>query len=234
MTTMGVIQRGTSSVLIDLPAQQSVRTLEQALRSQTTLRLSSKADAQRTVTGTLARGTKAALAVNATGVVPHTWRSAYCDVSFELRQEVYHFTAVVLELTSAESGTRIVLSEPPCLKITQRRRFVRAAVADSAPVRIGSADDFGVNSAEGMILNVSPDGMACRVPVAVADAYAVEERVGLVFALGSGPEFRLNATIVSKTPGGTPGTIIMGLQFMAQAAVASERERLAAALQAYH
>ncbi|HRX85111.1 MAG TPA: PilZ domain-containing protein [Phycisphaerae bacterium] len=235
MSTMGVIQQGTSSVVVDLPEQHSIRRLEQALRAKVDVRLDVKVNPDAAVTGTLARGDDPDTIVVelADGAASPAWRSAYCDVAFTLRHDEYMFTSVVLEVEAAAG--RLVLSRPKNLRTWQRRRFVRASVADSTEARLGPPGEFGRCDTAGMILNVSPDGLACRVPLAAADRYAVDERLGVAFCIGSSSEeFRLDATVVSKTAAGTPGAVIVGLQFENSPTAARERERLASALHAFH
>jgi len=236
MNTMGIIQRGTSSILVTLPAHYAARRIEQAIRKRASARVVPKSIGESaTLTGTLQRvdGDTLAIAI-ATGDVSADWQSAYCDVSFDLGGEEYLFTSVVLEVDRARAAARLLLSHPESVQTWQRRRFVRAAVADSAPIRIEPAEPSGELPIEGRILNLSVDGAACRVPSSAADGLAIGDRVGLVFAIGSAAqEMRLNGTLITKTAGGTPGTVILGLQFEVAPTDCPQRKRLAAALREY-
>jgi hypothetical protein len=236
MNTMGIIQRGTSSVLVDLPADYAARRIEQAIRMRASARVELKAvERHAPMVGRMQRGSAEGIAIEiAQTDLATTLRSAYCDVSFELRSEEFLFTSVVLDVDRGNDASRLHLSQPECVQTWQRRRFVRAAVADSASISLGPPDQFDRADGEGSILNVSQDGLACRVPHDIADVRGIGDRVGLWFAIGSIPQdVRMNATLVTKTAGGTPGTIILGLQFDCSPPGCPQRERLIAALREY-
>lgn len=236
MSGMSVIQKGSNRVLIDIPAPQAVRRLEQAVRAATHVELAAKGLAD----GMSLRGRFAASTAEAVVVRlehkddPRPEPSTYCDATFKMSGEEFLFTSVVLGVSQVPGGVDVELSYPDCIQMWQRRRFLRAAIADSTTVWLGAPGDAGAGSAEGRLLNLSQEGLACRMQVAAADTCAIGDRVGLAFELNSaGSPFRFEGTVISKTAGGTPGTIIVGVHFDMDQCACSERERLARALHAF-
>lgn len=236
MSTMGVIHRGLNSILIDLPANESARLIEQAVRARIPVSIEPKSDAHGgNLSGTFrgCDGESVTFTLESANV-DDAIRSAYCDVVFRLRGNEYLFTSVALAVSSEDEGCRLDLEYPSTLQTWQRRRFLRAAVADSAPIFIQPRGTAPEDVIEGRILNVSPDGVACRVPREAADQHTIGDSMGVTFSIGVMAEpLRFDATIVSKTPGGTRGMVIVGMSFGESAAFAAERERLAAALRAF-
>ena len=166
----------------------------------------------------------------------------YCDVTIQLGENRYLFCSDVVAVwpsTEAGGGVRIGLARPETIQVSQRRRFWRFRPARSSQVGLCWTDG-GQSTGQGVgwLCNVSGDGLACRVDARVADQLGIGERVKANFALGptDSDRFALEATVCSKTPAGTQGTMIVGLQFLtgpghessADAADALRRQLLAA------
>jgi Tfp pilus assembly protein PilZ len=232
MSTMGIIQRGSNSVMVELPCDQTTRLIERALRMRATFEVTLKQAGAMPVTGELARADGDVLVlVGPAGLADATLPSVYCDVAFRLDGEEFHFTTVILATVVQDDHLRLELSYPPRVMTWQRRRFVRAAVADSAAVIVRGT---GGAPGEGRILNVSRDGLAFRIPTDRVAERAVGEPLELSFTLSADAgEFHLAGTVISKTPGGTPGTVIVGVQFIDDPATQATRDRLASALKAF-
>ncbi len=65
------------------------------------------------------------------------------------------------------------------------------------------------------MLNLSPDGIACRVPQQDAGPLEIGQTVHVAFRLGGSTSvFDLTAGINNITRGGTPGQLVVGLEFM--------------------
>ncbi len=236
MNTMGVVHRGMTSVVIDLGVGPSARLLERAVRGHVPVRLEVKSqDDAPALSVRMAQQLDDALLVQIdqpADALP--LESTYCDASFALDGQEYMFTTVVQEVIAGAQPPTLRIARPKVVHAWQRRRFLRAAFADSAAIYLGKHNSFDVPEAEGRILNVSQDGVACRVHARYADHRAVGEAVSVQFTIGALPEvLQLNAVIRSKTPGGTPGAIILGLQFEECESSRLQRERLGAALNAY-
>lgn len=145
----------------------------------------------------------------------------YCDVVMPLGEHRYMFCSNVVAVSQEPPGSgavHICLERPETIQVGQRRRFWRFRPAMSSQVELRWVDAGDQSPAHGIgwLCNVSANGMACRVDNHVADRLGIGERIRLVFALSPGdPErFKLEAVLCSKTPAGTPGTIILGLQFI--------------------
>ncbi len=81
------------------------------------------------------------------------------------------------------------------------------------------------------LLNVSEDGMACRVPAAADDGITRERMVKVSFRLAeSGEAFELAADVVHRQAAGTDGFDIVGLQFCRRRSAKETLRRLADAL----
>ena len=80
-------------------------------------------------------------------------------------------------------------------------------------------------------MNVSIDGLACRIPTSSADLIMMDQCVQVVFRLQHHEEpFVLQGCVKSKLPAGTADHLIVGLHFL-HADQGSQQARLQAALQ---
>ena len=236
MSIMSVVNSAENSVVVDVAEAQCARLIERAVRAKASVVLRPKVE---TGAGTLA-ARLAEARHRSLIVLPDTagdyanLQSAYCDGTLLLEGREYLFSADVLGSHEHPEGVGLEISRPLMLQTWQRRRFVRAAVAGSAGVLIGAPDQFDRHRFEGMVLNVSRDGLACRVDNSAADAHEVGEVVGVSFVLEPrwGP-IEMNAAIKSKTPGGTKGTIILRMQFQEADSAGEPQARLAGALESY-
>jgi len=143
----------------------------------------------------------------------------YCDVVIELGENRYLFSADVVGVqlpTSPHGKTRIALSYPDTIQIAQRRRYRRFQPARSTQVELRWINQEKIqNSGIGWLCNVSENGLSCRTELRVADQLGIGERVKIEFALSMGDEqFTLDAVLCSKSPAGTRGKMLLGLQFV--------------------
>jgi hypothetical protein len=144
----------------------------------------------------------------------------YCDVSLRLGENRYLFCSDVVAVqgpTSPGGRPRIYLARPETLQVAQRRRSWRFRPAQSSRVELTWVNaEKSKSEGIGWLCNVSADGLACRTESNVAGQVGIGEQVSLSFALTPGdPErFVLDAVLCNKTPAGTEGTMILGLQFL--------------------
>ena len=217
MNTMSVISRGSSGASVDLSEQAASRLLEMAKRRGASIQLEVKsADQERVLRGRVLAASQQGLTVQLEhepeeSVLPSTC----CDAVLHYEGQAYMFASHLLAWEADGEKTVLEIASPDEIRVWQRRRFVRATLADSARVYFSRPDEFEAILFDGAMLNVSPDGMACRVDVVDAGRQSVGEPLGVGFALQPGQDtIALNATVKSKTPGGTPGTIILGVKFV--------------------
>jgi hypothetical protein len=225
-----------NSVVVDISPDVTVRIIERAVRKNAAIRLEfSEVLGIDEQVGRLTCARRDSLIVTLDVVRPEaTWRSACCDGSFMLDHAEYMFTSSILDFSTNGPSGALEILRPELLQTWQRRRFMRATVADSARVVLSAPGDFDHPWFAGDILNVSEDGLACRVERVDADRRAIGDVLGVKFPLGSDDRpHTLNAVVKSKTPGGTEGTIILGIQFDAGAEESEAKSRLAAALRMY-
>lgn len=144
----------------------------------------------------------------------------YCDVAIVLGDHRYLFSADVVTVqdgTEEEAAARLYIAKPDTIQVAQRRRFWRFRPAQSSRVELTwRSPDGTTTEGIGWLCNVSADGLACRVDARVSDQIGIGEEIKVDFALTPGdPErFALDAVICNKTPAGTAGTIILGMQFL--------------------
>ena len=140
----------------------------------------------------------------------------YCDMAIRLGQQVYLCSAdvVKVEPPAPHNATiRIHLTRPDAIQVGQRRRFRRVRLADSTKVRLS----WGPKAEEGIgwLCNISPEGLACRVEAQVADHLWIGDKLHTELTLTptDTQPFVFQAVICNKTPAGTEGKMIVGMQF---------------------
>jgi len=143
----------------------------------------------------------------------------YCDLAIRLGENVYLCSADVIKvIRPAEPDVPLIihLTRPEMLQVAQRRRFRRFQLADSAKVRITwRREGEPANEGIGWLCNVGADGLACRIDTHTADRLWIGEIVRVDFTLApTDPQrFVFDAAICNKTPAGSEGKMIVGLQF---------------------
>jgi len=99
--------------------------------------------------------------------------------------------------------------------VAERRRFWRAALAESTRVELKPTTNDKPLSIQSDLLNISPDGIACRVAGSDIDALLIGEPVELSFTLsGTARACALTGVICNKTPTGSGENVIVGMQFV--------------------
>ena len=152
--------------------------------------------------------------------VSATLLGTYCDVSVPLGEQCYLFSSDVNRVVPADSThseVQVFISRPDTVQVAQRRRFRRIQLAHSSKVQILWTDaEKKKQEAIAWLCNLSEDGLACRAEANVADALFIGEQTHLCFTLtpGQSEPFRIDAVLCNKTPAGTQGKIILGLQFV--------------------
>lgn len=155
----------------------------------------------------------------------------YCDAIIQLGENRYLFSSDVLGVTGVHTPSEekaICVGRPEVIQVTQRRRFWRFRPARSSQVEIRWKDADGMPAhGIGWLCNVSADGVACRVETHVADRLGVGEELTVRFGIAPGEteRFTIDASLCSKTPAGTEGTLILGLHFCTGAGHESSAQR---------
>jgi hypothetical protein len=151
----------------------------------------------------------------------------YCDLAIRLSENIYLCSSDVIRVirpVEPNGALYLHLARPEMLQVAQRRRFRRFPLADSARVRISwKRDAEPAGEGVGWLCNISPDGLACRTDLQVAEQLLIGETVRVDFALSpTDPQrFVFDAAVCNKIPAGTEGRIIVGLQFQTDPQLAS-------------
>jgi hypothetical protein len=109
----------------------------------------------------------------------------------------------------------------------ERRRSRRRRLQSPSEVHLrGLGDENGWQCA-GVLLNVSHEGMACRISDQKAREVCLQQKLGAIFRIGSYPTtFDLTAMISNVTPAGTEGCQVIGLEFLDDARLRAARSTL--------
>lgn len=145
---------------------------------------------------------------------------SYCDLTIHLGDQLYLCNTDVIRVdrpTNPPWEIKLHLSHPEAIQVAQRRKYRRTQFANSAKVRLYWPSEESLPSeGVGWLCNVSPGGMACRVESKVSDNLLIGEHVRVEFTLTPTDTvpFILDAVVCNKTPAGTEGKLIVGVQFL--------------------
>ncbi len=150
-------------------------------------------------------------------------------VSLTTEHGVFEFESHVRNSEARPDGVSLTLDTPATLTAVQRRRFWRATLHASAPVKI-SGDGGAI--ASGVVLNISPAGLACRVSAGDVEALPVGSRVTVEFTLEADAQpFVLSAQLKATTPASKETEVVARFQFLCDDASVAELTRLRLATQ---
>jgi hypothetical protein len=205
---------------IKLDADSTHRAIENAVRTQAQIVLEISASTDRTINGFLICGDEAALLIETTGQLSmpvDDLLNTPCDVRVYADQR-FRFTSTISAAPRWGESRSLAIARPKNICVLERRETLRARLAPSTRVKL-EWDDAGVNHRHlAAILNVSPDGLACRIDDSAAAAIQPDAVIRVRFELPGGlnrPQsrlFNLAATVSNKTPA-SEGCTILGLQF---------------------
>ncbi|HPF38591.1 MAG TPA: PilZ domain-containing protein [Phycisphaerae bacterium] len=200
---------------IKLEAEETVRILDDAVAAHCQIVIEFASAPGRTVNGTILSGDKKTLLVQVTGNPAFEW-SKFAGVRCEAR--IYHdrrYSAdtKVLDLPSWGETQGVTLAKPARIAVMDRRRFLRAKLAPSSKVELQWKVGGAEHTRSVSLLNVSADGMACRVDDAMTSGLEKRQRLRARFSLpGEQRQIELEARVTNLTPASV-GASIMGLQF---------------------
>jgi hypothetical protein len=136
----------------------------------------------------------------------------YCDV-WTMAAERYLFNSNVLDGPSSQDESRLVFQRPQTLLVVQRRRFWRARLAPSSHVDIVRSQDGRHQTTTARLMNVSGEGIACKLSGGSGRMLKLEDRVEIAFHLPACPtQFEFSAVVRNRVPS-SEGGYIVGLQF---------------------
>jgi hypothetical protein len=145
----------------------------------------------------------------------------------------YTFQTTVRAVSQADPRTwRLEL--PASMHLVERRQAPRRRLHRAATVHLAPQSAPGADRASdicGRLLNVSGQGLACRLAAEAAATLSPTQPVSVAFRLDDHDRtFAFRARIVSITEGGTPGQMVIGIEFIDGATRDAQQDALQAAL----
>lgn len=157
--------------------------------------------------------------------VPTAWYGVSLRATFCVANRIYVFETALLEGQACSSEGAIGVVRPACVERVERRRALRRRFRSSTGVQL-YRDGVRGNPIEGVLLNLSALGLACRVDAGFVKSTAVGLTVRVAFDLGcEGGAFEFDASVVCATPNGE-GDIVLGLEFIESPKRTAQQDRL--------
>ncbi len=213
---------------ITLDADDSQQTLESAIRTQAQVVLESAVIPNTTINGSLISGDERALLMEITGrpsrdPVSLVNATAQVQVYSDRR---YSFPTTITAAPQWGQTRGLAFERPSVITVMDRRRFVRARLAPSSVVKLEWRRAGVDYRCVATLLNISPDGIACRVEDPAALAIEPGDALRARFSLpGQGSAFRLTASMSNVTPA-SGGSTILGMRFAHTPEASVQLERL--------
>lgn len=225
MNSIGRVPRRARSVTlgaclvknsVKLDADATNQTLDSAIRTQAQIVLESPEWDNVTLNGYLISGDDKALLMELTGkpkIRLATLPNSTCQAQLYAEQRYVFETKI--SATPQWGGTQaIAIERPTSLRVLDRRQFARARLAPSSTVKLEWTSDGLARRYTATLLNISPDGLACRVEAPVAESIEAGDILTSRFTLPqSESNFNVESSVLNKTPTGE-GPFILGLQFV--------------------
>jgi hypothetical protein len=221
-------------VTLDLNSRQAARVLNEAIHAHATLEIEPRPEVCEVLiwgvlTGQCEEGLTADLRDVPEGTNLRALLGAMCDIRLLVSGQLCLFSSFVVDVAEDTVPRKMTLALPDSFQIANRRRFARKVPTDPVPVRLlvpGSQPPF-----VGLLCNIGPGGLACRVVSRQLDEVVfVGDEVQLQFTLPWCPEvFILAASVCNKSRNDADGQTTIGLEFVAAGHEAT-LERLRGAL----
>jgi len=218
-----------------LSPQQSSRVIQQAVRHRAEVVLEPRGWAlDDTLETTLHACDAEVLVVEASDRSEHPLEDLpgmHVDAQIVLGLTRYLCDTHVVDL-DRPTGRRaqIVLARPRVLRVTQRRRFRRMMLRPSCRVRLQPIEAPTAEPVAGELLNLSVDGLACRVEQGAAQKVRIGDKMHVAFCPSEAERgFAFGGILRNKTYGASIGHVILGVEFLPEdqdEQARSNRERL--------
>jgi hypothetical protein len=122
--------------------------------------------------------------------------------------------------------------QPTTMTVIERRRHRRRQFQKPTEVTLRATTGAERWNGRAALLNLSTDGIACRVREEDARHTGVGTILRLVFCAGPGlKEFNLAGRVINVTQAGSPRHAVIGMAFVDDSSLASAEEALRAALE---
>jgi hypothetical protein len=200
---------------IRLDPNATRNAIEQSIRNNAQVIIDTPASPQSTINGFLISGDEKTLLMEITGkplVDPVNLVNSSADVQLYAEQR-YHFNVQIAACPKWGDTQALALDRPQTIQVIDRRRFWRAKLAPSSRVTLEWTHCGAIQKHVAIMLNISADGMACRIDDIGAAAVEINESLTARFSIpGESTPFELEAVLHNKLPS-SPGATILGLQF---------------------
>ncbi len=213
-------------VTLDLNSRQTARVLAEAVHIRAMLEIEPRPDAfSDLLWGTLSGRGQDGLYVelhergpdiDLAGLV-----GAMCDVRMILARQLYLFATFVVDSVPQTAPQRLVIEVPQTIQVANRRRFARQAPLEPVPVRI--TVPAVANTFVGILANINPTGLACRLSGRELDEVLfIGDQAQLEFALPWSAElYTLPAVACTKSRSRQEEELMVGFEFAGTADEAS-------------
>jgi len=212
------VEQSDTIVLYDLDSKASTTVLEQAAELETTVRIFADNDLSVVlVAGALTTVTDQYIRV----LVTHKNTSslavnvlATLQAEFTLEKVTYVFDVSALDEFPACDDQSVQIPKPASIAVTERRRTRRRQFHDATDLTLKPIGCDSAAPIRAALLNVSTDGLACRVPESALPSIPLEGLLAVSFTLSANSHtFELTGHTVSRTEAGTSGHWVVGLEF---------------------
>ena len=135
-------------------------------------------------------------------------------VEFRMGEVAYRFEAMRIDDIPDSTPRLVRIPVPEIIAVAERRRSPRRRFQDATKVTLTPTDRDCGTPISGALLNLSDDGLACRLPETEIDSLEPDESVSVSFALSRWERpIALTGRIVSRTKAGSPGYVVAGVEF---------------------
>jgi len=220
--------------LFDLGFSQSNRVIEQAVRRRAEITLEPRSWPDHEALPVVVFGSGERF-LHVETVAKHdlpleSLVGVHLDAQMTLGQTLYIFDSHLTDIDYDRTKPALLLNRPRTLKVVQRRRFQRKALRSTCRVHLDPDPGGNGGPVTGELLNLSPDGMACRLGEEAAGSMPVGQRLHVAFCPQDAESgFEFDAVLTNKSQAGSEGNFILGLAFRAgpeRRRAKAERERL--------
>jgi len=216
-----------------LDPRTGAQVLARACASGTTIRLRhSDDDVDVEFVGKLVGGDEHTATIHFNADTRHKPADVVYGAEFSFAGERYVFEGRCVPDAGDQSGDVLMLIEPETLAVVERRRSRRRGLAPSSTVYIGSTNGPDPWRCAAVMLNVSLNGLACRVERETAARIRESLTLDIAFEIGAeSRRIELHGRVVSVMGAGSPDCSLMGIAFEEDGAYAVAVDDLARALE---
>ncbi len=138
----------------------------------------------------------------------------HIDAQLVLGGTLYLFDSHLVDTDFSKPDALLLIARPPVLQVGQRRRFQRRTLMTKCNVRLTWEQDRQPREATGRLLNLSGDGMACRLDAETAEQLEAGGALNVMFHPSEAEmPFEFQGIVTNLSEAGSEGYALLGLQF---------------------